>query len=218
MSIRNCGISTGFSRYAYGPSSAAGRSGSIAHCPVRMITGVSGQSLRKTSQTSSPFKRGIVKSVVKSDGWRARVFLQGHLAIGGGLDRVPPNSNLFNDGRSSSVIKHVRTHASGASRVIAEAAPRVPSCCGSSGEAWGRSRPSPMVSRAITPLSMVVARRGHPCLGPGRVSVRGSGKWRRRHTAKRRAAPIPWCTSACGVCIADARCRRRPRQHRSETW
>ena len=65
-----------------------------------------------------------------------------------------------------------------------------------------------------TPLSMVVARPGHPCLGPGRVSVRGSGKWRRRHTAKRRAASIPWCTSARGVCIAGARYRRRPPQHR----
>jgi hypothetical protein len=53
-------------------------------------------------------------------------FFAGHLAIGGGLDRAPPNSNSFNDGRSIIGDEHVLTHASGASQVIAEAAPRVP--------------------------------------------------------------------------------------------
>jgi hypothetical protein len=61
------------------------------------------------------------------------------------------------------------------------------------------------VSRAITTLSMGVPSRGDPCFGPGRLSVRGIGKWRRRHMARRRAASIPWTTSAPGVRIAGAR-------------
>ena len=82
--------------------------------------------------------------------------------------------------------------------VTAEAAPRVPAA----------TRGPISGSTMSTTLSMLVPSRGDPCLRHRRVSVRGSGKWRRRHTARRRAVSIPWPTS--GPRSVHRRCQTPP--------
>lgn len=217
-----------------------------------------------------------MKSVMTSDGWKARVFSKAiwpSVAVSTRHpQRVRRTSHPFSDGRSSSAMStcgpsdrgggasslssHARAYqrvdhephgglstyapprhppasraarraiGSAASNSPVSRASRVRSCRRSSLTSrlrliW-RSLSTPpaiatMLSKAITTLSVVVPSRGDPCLGPGRVSGWGSGKWRRQHTAKRRAASIPWPHLRPRNVHRRCQTPRSPRQHWSET-